>query len=72
MVVAWLAGQGVNTLVDYMVRAAGSNESVHIFATPRLFAIAMVIISVFVAMLAGWYPSRRAAKLSAMEALRYE
>src|SRR3990167_2655496 len=70
--VAWLAGQGVNTLVDYMVRAAGSNESVHIFATPRLFAIAMVIISVFVAMLAGWYPSRRAAKLSAMEALRYE
>lgn len=69
---AWLVGQGINSLLDYMVRTAGSKDLIHIFITPRSFAIEIVFISIFVAMLAGWYPSRRAARLSAMEALRYE
>jgi len=70
---AWLVGLGINGLLNILMKASGGEqEKVALFILPIGFAIAMIILSYFVALLAGWFPSRHAAKLSAMEALRYE
>jgi len=69
---AFLLGQGVNNILNYLIRVSGGTGSMVIFITPKSFAFEMIILSVLVSLLAGWWPARRAAKLSAMEALRYE
>lgn len=72
VMLAWLAGLGINKLLNWMIQSSGGGESATLFIVPIGFAIVMIFISYFVAIIAGWYPARHAGKLSAMEALRYE
>jgi len=45
---------------------------VNITFTPPVFALAIILLSLFVGFATGFYPSRRATKISALNALRYE
>ena len=45
---------------------------VNITYTPPLFAISIVALALLVGLITGFYPSRRATKISALDALRYE
>lgn len=65
--IEWL----INAVLN-LVAGSASDQPLDVFVTPWVFGLVMVVVSYFVSRLAGWYPSRRAAKLSAMEALRYE
>lgn len=69
--VAYLIGLLINWILN-IVGGSGVDLPLNVFVTPWAFALIMIVVSYFVARLAGWYPSRRAAKLSPMEALRYE
>lgn len=68
--VAYLIGLLINYVLNLV--AGSSGQTLSVFVTPWAFGLVMIVVSYFVARVAGWYPSRRAAKLSAMEALRYE
>lgn len=65
-------GWGINTFLNYLISVSKVGVSIEVFSTPTIFAIEMVFLTVMVAVLAGWYPTKRASKLSPMEALRYE
>lgn len=72
VVVAATIGWGINGLLAWLMKMSEQGQGLALFYTPWYLLVAMVVLSYLVARLAGWYPSRRAAKLSAMEALRYE
>ena len=43
-----------------------------LFVMPWTFGVSIVVLALLVGIVTGWYPARRAAKISALNALRYE
>ncbi|MFZ3168821.1 MAG: ABC transporter permease [Candidatus Methanoperedens sp.] len=62
---------GGGALVYYLNDYLASRGTVLFSITPRLLVIA-IVFSTFLGILSGLYPAYRAAKMSPMEALRYE
>lgn len=69
---AWSLGWIINSLIIYVMKTEGIVGDIKLFVTPMLFAILMVVLTILISLLGGWFPAKKAAKLSAMEALRYE
>lgn len=70
-----LAGISLSQLGNYVLTrmaAAAGVEAVQIFATPLSFTLACGLLSLFIGLLTGWYPARRAVRMNALEALRFE
>lgn len=66
-----IGGYIINWLVNSLAKALGG-ESNTLFYTPIEFILIAIGFSFFVSTLAGFYPAKRASKLSPIEALRYE
>jgi len=61
----------VNYGINWLAGMFGGNQ-VSLFARPSWFIIFIIIFSTVVGVITGIYPARRAAKLNALEALRYK
>ncbi|MDO8507178.1 MAG: ATP-binding cassette domain-containing protein [bacterium] len=68
---SYLLGEFFNTSIYALARSTG-NEPVKIFIFPPNLLIFSVLLSLLISILTGIYPARRASKISALDALRYE
>jgi len=66
-----LGAEIFNIAVDILTRTLGG-QPIDLFVYPVWFAISIVIVSTLVGLIAGFFPSRRAAKLKPLDALRYK
>ena len=62
-----LFNYGLNVLAGAM-----GGEKIDMFYTPAWFILLIIVFSTLVGLLTGFYPARRAAKINALEALRYK
>jgi len=69
---AWSFGWGINSLIAYFMQRENIAGNIALFVTPVSFIILMIVLTMFISLMGGWFPAKKAAKLSAMEALRYE
>lgn len=71
-IIIGLVGSGIfNFGLNILAQSLGGH-SLDLFYSPLWFIVTIIIISVLVGFFTGLYPSYRAAKLSALDALRYK
>ncbi len=71
-VIGGIVGLVLGYLMTLAINAASKSSGIVLFlVTPRL-AMAVFVFAIFISVAAGFFPSRRASKLSPVEALRYE
>ena len=69
---AWALGFAINSMIRALMKASDIQGSIQLFQTPINFAILMILLTILISLLGGWFPAKKASKLSASEALRYE
>jgi len=67
----WLIGEGVSYLINYLANRLGG-DPVDIFYTPIEFIFFIIGVILIISIITGLYPARRAGKINALDALRYE
>lgn len=67
-----VGGNMVGAFVDRFVFRFSTRIGQSMFVMPLGFALLVFVLVIFVGLLTGWYPSKRASKISALNALRYE
>jgi len=67
----FLISKLINLAVNSLAKSVGG-EPQTLFATPYWFAIGIFVFAIFVGLSTGYYPSRRAARINPLDALRYE
>jgi len=60
-----------NGLLNGVANVFGGS-SINLFYVPSWFLVTIMVLSLIIGWLTGWYPSRRAASLNPLDALRYE
>ncbi|MDD5566829.1 MAG: ABC transporter permease [Patescibacteria group bacterium] len=71
-VIGGLAGIGLGVLMTWILNESSRSKGLLLFlVTPRLL-IYVLIFSIVISIVAGFFPARRASKLNPVESLRYE
>ena len=71
IIIGMAGGEVFNYGVNLLAGALGG-EKIDMFFTPYLFVLLIISFSTIVGLLTGFYPARRAARINALEALRYK
>jgi putative ABC transport system permease protein len=71
IVLGWLMGLIISILLSFFAIFKGVGF-VNITYIPLLFILVIVFLSLLVGLVTGIYPAKRATKISALDALRYE
>ncbi len=67
----WLIGVITNTILTNLAKRLGG-DPVELFYTPMFFIGAIIVSSLVIGFMTGFYPAGRAAKIDPLNALRYE
>jgi len=70
LLIGVIGGEIFNYILNALAGALGGAQ-IDIFYTPTWFAVTIIVFSTFVGFITGFYPSRRAAKINVLDALRY-
>ena len=65
-------GSVLGKVMDLTFFAAVHSTDQSLFVMPLSFGLFIFMLAVLVGMVTGWYPAKRASKISALNALRYE
>ncbi len=71
LIIGYLFSQILNFAINMLARNFGG-LTVELFHFPSWFVFFIIIFSTVVGLITGFYPAKRAAKLNALEALRYK
>ena len=71
VVVGWLGGEMANLGLNLLAKNFGG-QSLDLFYEPFWFVVFIIIFSTIIGILTGIFPSRKAAKLNPLDALRYK
>lgn len=71
IILSSIIGSLINLIIAIMANQAGG-EPAKIVQLPSEFALIILLFSLIIGILTGIYPSRRAARLNPLDALRYE
>ncbi|TSC96993.1 MAG: ABC-type transport system, involved in lipoprotein release, permease component [Candidatus Berkelbacteria bacterium Licking1014_2] len=71
VIIGLLISQSLNWIIIALAKSVGE-QITNIFEAPWLFLLLILGFSIFVGLLTGFYPARRAAKINPMQALKYE
>ncbi len=71
IVLGWAAGEGTSYAINYLANRLGG-DPVDIFYTPFIFILIILGVILLISLITGYYPARRAGKINALDALRYE
>lgn len=71
IMIGMMGGEVFNYAVNLLAGVMGG-EKIDMFYTPSWFIILIMTFSTVVGLLTGFYPAKRAAKINALEALRYK
>lgn len=72
LLIGMLGGKMLGVLLSSISLSRGGAGAITISQTPLSFILVILTISLLIGILTGWYPARRATKISALDALRYE
>lgn len=67
----FVVGKLLSILISILAIAQGG-QALDVTHIPFFLALGLMVVSVFVGIVTGWYPAERAKKISALNALRYE
>lgn len=70
-----VSGFGVGKLLSILISVLAitqGGQALDVTHIPFFLALGLMVVSVFVGIVTGWYPAERAKKISALNALRYE
>jgi len=67
----YLIGFLLNLSINILAEARNA-LAVEFFYTPWYFALSIALFSILIGIITGFYPARRAVKINALDALRYE
>jgi putative ABC transport system permease protein len=71
LIIGFSASQILNFGINWLAGAFGGTE-VQLFFIPIWFVVFIIAFSTIIGLITGFYPARRAARLNALEALRYK
>lgn len=71
LVFGWAGGMFFNLILNIVLKVLGGS-GVSVFTTPLWFVLLVLISSIGVGLLAGFFPARRASELNTLAALRYK
>lgn len=71
IILGYIGGWAINIGINVLAKNFGGVE-VTLFYTPVWFILFILIFSVLIGLITGFYPAKRAAKLNALDALRYK
>lgn len=72
LLIGVFSGKMLGVLLSSISLSRGGAGAITISQTPLSFILVILTISLLIGILTGWYPARRATKISALDALRYE
>lgn len=70
IIFAMISGSILNLIMNASARSRGVNQTFDLFSTPLWLIFAMIIFMVVVGILVAFFPSRRAARINPIDALR--
>jgi len=71
VIIGYIAGEIANFGINILAKGFGG-QPLDLFYHPSWFVALIIVFSTVIGFLTGVYPSRRAAKLNPLEALRYK
>ena len=72
LLVAWLLGQAIDLALTHFANSHGVSGGIQAFEITPLLVAATIILTAIVGWLVAFYPSRRAARINPIDALRHE
>jgi len=72
IIAAWALGEAINLILTHYASGKGVSGTIHAFSVTPVLVLATILLSLIVGFVVSLYPSKRAAHINPIDALRHE